>query len=59
MSCLAAALENSSPTLDAAYSLGALLSFFVSGKGSRDSEKVHFPFKYHESYEYISPKLPK
>lgn len=43
----------------AVYSLGTLISFFVSGKGSRDSEKVHFPFKYHESYEYISPKLPK
>lgn len=45
--------------LDATYSLGALSSFFVFGKESRDSEKVHFPFKYHESYEYISPKLPK
>lgn len=38
------------------YSLSTLLSFFISGKGLR---KVYFPFKYHESYEYIFPKLPK
>lgn len=40
-------------------SIPSALKFFVSGKGKRDSGKVYFPFKYHESYEYIFPKLPK
>lgn len=51
-------LTGNSPTY-AIYSLGTLISFFVSGKGERDLGKVYFPFKYPESYASIFPKLPK